>query len=61
LHRIRLGIVQEVVAAAECNPRAVELAQRIAAQAPLGVQAVVANVRHAEAYEERREAVFEGN
>jgi enoyl-CoA hydratase/carnithine racemase len=46
----RLGIVQEVVAAAECKPRAVELAQRIAAQAPLGVQAVMSNVRHAEAH-----------
>jgi enoyl-CoA hydratase len=37
--------VQEVVPDGEQLPRALELAQRIAAQAPLAVQATLANAR----------------
>lgn len=40
----RLGLVQEIVAPGDHTNRAIELAERIAAQAPLGVQAVI---RHA--------------
>lgn len=43
----RLGLVQEVVASEELMPRALYLAERIAAQAPLGVQAVLASARQA--------------
>lgn len=43
----RLGIVQEVVPHGEQLPRAHELAHRIAAQAPLAVQATLANAREA--------------
>lgn len=43
----RLGLVQEVVASEELMPRALWLAERIAAQAPLGVQATLASARQA--------------
>ncbi|MEX6503267.1 crotonase/enoyl-CoA hydratase family protein [Pseudomonas zhanjiangensis] len=43
----RLGLVQEVVASEELMPRALRLAERIAAQAPLGVQATLASARQA--------------
>jgi len=42
---LRLGLVQEVVPHGRQLARAVELAERIAAQAPLAVQAVLANAR----------------
>jgi enoyl-CoA hydratase/carnithine racemase len=42
---LRIGLVQKVVPTPECRPAAVELAERIAAQAPLGVQAVMSSVR----------------
>lgn len=41
----RLGLVQEVVASEELMPRALKLAERIAAQAPLGVRATLASAR----------------
>lgn len=41
----RIGLVQEVVAPGAQVTRAVEIAGRIAAQAPLGVQATLANAR----------------
>ncbi len=41
----RIGLVQEVVPAGQHVQRATELAQLIAAQAPLGVQATLANAR----------------
>jgi enoyl-CoA hydratase/carnithine racemase len=41
----RMGLVQEVVPVGEQLPRARELAARIAAQAPLAVQAALANAR----------------
>lgn len=41
----RLGLVQEVVPAAECLPRAIAMAEKIAQQAPLGVQAVLRSTR----------------
>lgn len=41
----RLGLVQEVVPAEQCLPRAIEIAEKIAAQAPLGVQAVLRSTR----------------
>ncbi len=44
----RLGLVQEVVPVGEQLVRAVEIAQRIAANAPLGVQAALASARAAE-------------
>ena len=42
---LRIGLVQEVVPDGEQLDRAVELAERIAAQAPLAVQATLANAR----------------
>ena len=45
---MRIGLVQEVVADGEQLGRARELAQRIAAQAPLAVQATLANARLAQ-------------
>jgi enoyl-CoA hydratase/carnithine racemase len=45
---LRIGLVQEVVPTERCLPAAVELAERIAAQAPLGVRAVLASVRDAQ-------------
>lgn len=44
----RIGLVQEVVPAGEQLNRAVEIAQRIARQAPLGVQGTLANARAAQ-------------
>jgi enoyl-CoA hydratase len=48
---LRLGFVQEVVPPGEESPRAIALAERIAAQAPLAVAATLSNVR---------KSVFEG-
>ncbi len=45
---LRIGLVQEVVPAGQQLARAVEIAQLVAAQAPLGVQATLANARTAE-------------
>lgn len=45
---LRIGLVQEVVPAGSQLDRAVALAELIAAQAPLGVQATLANARLAE-------------
>jgi enoyl-CoA hydratase/carnithine racemase len=42
---LRMGLVQEVVADGEQYARGLELAQRVAAQAPLAVQAALANAR----------------
>jgi enoyl-CoA hydratase len=52
----RIGLVQEVLAAGEQRDRAVELAQLIAAQAPLGVQGTLANARVAVRAEAERQA-----
>lgn len=41
----RLGLVQEVVTPEQCLPRALEIAGKIAQQAPLGVQAVLRSTR----------------
>jgi enoyl-CoA hydratase/carnithine racemase len=49
----RIGLVQEVVAAGRQVERAAELARAVAAQAPLGVQATIANARVARAAGER--------
>ncbi len=43
----RLGLVQEVLASEELLPKALHLAERIAAQAPLGVRATLASARQA--------------
>lgn len=43
----RLGLVQEVMASEDLLPRALAIAERIAAQAPLGVQATLASARQA--------------
>jgi len=43
----RIGLVQEVVPHGEQYARGLEIAQRIAAQAPLAVQAALANARRA--------------
>jgi enoyl-CoA hydratase len=42
---LRLGLVQEVLASEELMPRALWLAERIAAQAPLGIRATLASAR----------------
>ena len=42
---LRIGLVQEVVPTGTQSARALELAQRIAAQAPLAVQAALANAK----------------
>lgn len=44
---LRLGLVQEVMASEDLLPRAIELAERIARQAPLGVQATLQSARQA--------------
>ncbi len=44
---LRLGLVQEVMASEDLLPNAVHLAERIAAQAPLGVKAILASARQA--------------
>lgn len=46
---LRIGLVQEVVPAGRHVERALEIARRIAAQAPLGVRATLANARAARA------------
>ena len=43
----RLGLVQEVVETGKQLDRAIEIAERIAAQAPLAVQATITNARRA--------------
>ena len=43
----RIGLVQEVVPDGEQYARGLELAQRVAAQAPLAVQSALANARAA--------------
>ena len=48
---LRLGLVQEVVAPGQQLGRAIELGERIAAQAPLGVRATLASARLASADE----------
>src|SRR5580704_9748845 len=50
---MRIGLVQEVVPAGTQRERAAEIAGLIAAQAPLGVQATLANARVARAAAER--------
>jgi enoyl-CoA hydratase len=50
---MRIGLVQEVVPAGTQRERATEIAGVIAAQAPLGVQATLANARVARAAAER--------
>jgi len=52
----RVGLVQEVVEPGQQLARAVELAEKIAAQAPLGVRATLASSRHALASSEREAA-----
>jgi enoyl-CoA hydratase/carnithine racemase len=52
----RIGLVQEVVIAGRHVERAAELARAVAAQAPLGVQATIANARVARAAAERAAA-----
>lgn len=42
---LRMGLVQEVVAQGDQMARAIEIAERIAAQAPLAVQATLASAR----------------
>jgi enoyl-CoA hydratase/carnithine racemase len=49
----RIGLVQEVVATGQQVTRATEIAQAIAAQAPLGVQGTLATARAARAAAER--------
>lgn len=49
----RVGLVQEVVPAGQHVSRAVEIAQVVAEQAPLGVQGTLANARIARAAAER--------
>jgi enoyl-CoA hydratase/carnithine racemase len=51
---LRIGLVQEVVEAGRQRERALEIAQRIAAQAPLGVQATLASARVARAAGEQQ-------
>jgi enoyl-CoA hydratase/carnithine racemase len=53
---MRIGLVQEVVPAGEQLERAAEVARQIAAQAPLGVQATLANARVARAAAEHAAA-----
>ena len=50
---MRIGLVQEIVPAGKQLERAAELARVVAAQAPLGVQATLANARIARAADER--------
>jgi enoyl-CoA hydratase len=50
---MRIGLVQEVVPAPAQLERAIEIAAMIAAQAPLGVQATLANARVAREAAER--------
>ena len=52
----RIGLVQEVVPAGQQRERALEIARLVAAQAPLGVQATLANARLAVRGERERAA-----
>ncbi|MGH8562181.1 MAG: enoyl-CoA hydratase-related protein, partial [Nevskiales bacterium] len=45
---LRIGLVQQVVPAGQCLPAAIAMAEKIAANAPLGVQAVLRNARLAQ-------------
>jgi enoyl-CoA hydratase/carnithine racemase len=47
---LRMGMVQEVVEPGRQLPRAIEIAERIAAQAPLAVQTTITNARQAVLY-----------
>jgi len=47
IEALRIGLVQEVVPHGEQYARGLELAHRVAAQAPLAVQAALANARMA--------------
>lgn len=51
---LRIGLVQEVVPAGDQRGRALEIAQQIAAQAPMAVQATLANARLARTAGDRR-------
>lgn len=51
----RLGLVQALVAPEQCFDAALAIAERIAAQAPLGVQAALASARHARVAGDRAE------
>lgn len=51
----RLGLVQAVVPPEQCFDTALAMAERIAAQAPLGVQAALASARHARVAGDRAE------
>ena len=55
---LRLGLVQEIVQPGEQLERAVQLAEKIAAQAPLGVQATIASARTYLAEEEAARALL---
>ncbi|HEY3352770.1 MAG TPA: crotonase/enoyl-CoA hydratase family protein [Polyangia bacterium] len=55
---LRLGLVQEVVAPGQQLERALALAETIAAQAPLGVQATIASARRALAEEAAARALL---
>ncbi len=46
----RIGLAQKVVAPGEALAAAIEIAERIAQQAPLGVQATLASVRHMQSH-----------
>jgi enoyl-CoA hydratase len=45
---LRMGLVQQVVPTDKCLPAAVEMAEKIARQAPLGVRAILRNARLAQ-------------
>ncbi len=45
---LRIGLIQHVVPAGQCVTKAVEIAEKIAQQAPLGVQATLRNARLAQ-------------
>ncbi|MFM7013872.1 MAG: crotonase/enoyl-CoA hydratase family protein [Actinomycetota bacterium] len=53
---LRIGVVSEVVSKSELQPRALEIANQVAAQAPLAVQATLASARAAIADEAEEDA-----
>jgi enoyl-CoA hydratase len=55
---LRIGLVQEVVAPGRQLERAVQIAETIAAQAPLGVQATIASARKAQHEAEAAQALL---
>jgi enoyl-CoA hydratase/carnithine racemase len=58
---LRIGVVQEIVAASDLLERATAIASRIAEQAPLGVRATLASANADEgikSFVERRAGVF---